>query len=194
MIHRHPETVGHYFDNQTGYIILLFANKMKQPIVFYGVFVVVRFLSVAQAWTTTTTTTRRRLSWVLAATVAPPTESTSSTVGGGDDKYKQAVLQTMSELQQESNQYAEMFGLDSTEAAFYALFGALSRVIPLGLSGQPVCLRRQEIVDAQLATTALDGYFTMHDLEKAVNDDFLDAARGSTDNRQGWKVRNLLAL
>jgi hypothetical protein len=33
-----------------------------------------------------------------------------------------------------------------------------------------------------------DNFFTMRDLEKAVTDDFLDAARGSTDNRKGWKV------
>ncbi len=33
-----------------------------------------------------------------------------------------------------------------------------------------------------------DGFFTFDDLVKALEDDFLDADRGSTDNRKGWKV------
>ena len=35
---------------------------------------------------------------------------------------------------------------------------------------------------------AFEGFFTFDDLAQAVEDDFLDANRGSTDNRQGWKV------
>ena len=32
------------------------------------------------------------------------------------------------------------------------------------------------------------GFFTFEDLKKALEDDFLDADRGSTDNRKGWNV------
>ena len=35
------------------------------------------------------------------------------------------------------------------------------------------------------------GYFTMEDLETAVEEDFLDAARGSTDNRKGWQITDV---
>jgi hypothetical protein len=45
-------------------------------------------------------------------------------------------------------------------------------------------LRKEE-----LPSVSLQGFFTMQHLEKALEDDFLDAARGSTDNRKGWKVR-----
>jgi hypothetical protein len=89
-------------------------------------------------------------------------------------------------------QWANQLGLDETspEVAFYSLFLAIRQCAKLGVrDGQPFCLRRKDflkVLDAQDSPFA--GFFTMEDLAKAVVDDFLDAARGSTDNRKGWKV------
>ena len=126
----------------------------------------------------------------------------------------------MSSLRNEALDYAARFDLSSMyEATVYALFQALRlEQVPLGLQGQPILWRRDEIEKAMRrrsmsplaagddTTTAEEDttlsssspwrsagghFFTMQDLEQAVTDDFLDAARGSTDNRKGWKVRKL---
>lgn len=68
---------------------------------------------------------------------------------------------------------------------FFALFHAIkSSGIALGLRGTPMVFRKEE-----LPIHNFEQFFTMKDLAKAVEDDFLDAAKGSTDNRKGWKVR-----
>ena len=125
------------------------------------------------------------------ATVAPVEPFASSV---DSNPYKPAVLQAIEAMQDEAVQYAEMFGLEASEAAFYALFSALTQTVPIGVPGQPVHLLKDEIGKAlggnsDNNNSPFAGYFTMKDLEKALEDDFLDAARGSTDNRQGWKVR-----
>lgn len=102
----------------------------------------------------------------------------------------QKVLDCMSSIRHDANQYAESFGLTCAEAAFYALFRAIRNVpVPLNLYGEPFMLRHNDVETAFGQPTGWIGFFTMSDLEKAVSDDFLDAARGSTDNRKGWKVR-----
>ena len=53
----------------------------------------------------------------------------------------------------------------------------------------PFVLRHNEIQQALGQETQWPGFFRVTDLEKALDDDFLDAARGSTDNRKGWQVR-----
>mmetsp|Transcript_43072 Transcript_43072/g.48753 ORF Transcript_43072/g.48753 Transcript_43072/m.48753 type:complete len:821 (-) Transcript_43072:44-2506(-) len=85
-----------------------------------------------------------------------------------------------------------------------------SNTIGFGLSSHPFVLRKQELEKAMLPVSDLsdsssssnksksksktskfvlfDGAYTMRDLEQAVEDDFLDASRGSTDNRKGWKI------
>lgn len=146
-----------------------------------------RLLFSAHAWTTTSIPTRPTT--VRAATVAPVEPSASSV---DNNPYKPTVLQTIEAMQDEATQYAEMFGLEASEAAFYALFSALAHTVPFGVPGQPVHLVKDEIAKAlggDNKNSPFAGYFTMKDLEKALEDDFLDAARGSTDNRQGWKVR-----
>jgi hypothetical protein len=100
----------------------------------------------------------------------------------------EAVLSAMESVRDEANQFAEMFGLTTADAAFYALFSAIVKApAPLGLKGKPFVLRHDQVVEALHQDSAWPGFFTMTDLEKAVNDDFLDAALGSTDNRKGWK-------
>lgn len=100
--------------------------------------------------------------------------------------YAQHVLDKMADFREESEQYAESFGLSAPEAGLYALFSAIRSECKLGLYGTPFILRREEI--EAVMSTEWAGFFTMKDLEKAILDDFLDAARGSTDANKGWKI------
>jgi len=106
--------------------------------------------------------------------------------------------------------HAEMFGLDEsdneeeriqTSAGMFALLDAIKHTLGtdggLGLSGYPLVMRKDELeramaVDGETSSTStpivFDKSFTMKDLEKALEDDFLDASRGSTDNRKGWSI------
>ena len=95
----------------------------------------------------------------------------------------------MQEYQSEAQQWSQDFGFSENDGVgeFYSLFRAIRQLNPLGLTGQPFVLRHDELVG--LASFA--GYFTFDDLAQALQDDFLDAGRGSTDNRKGWKVRTL---
>ena len=101
-----------------------------------------------------------------------------------------------------AKEYAEMFGLSYSDAGFYAMFDAIRQSgIALGVKGQPFVLRNEDICKSLEETrkgmegteedieSPFAGFFTIDDLAKATEDDFLDAARGSTDNRKGWKVR-----
>jgi len=96
----------------------------------------------------------------------------------------------MQSLVPELNEYAASFGLGPAEAAFYNLVASLRRTpVPLGLKGTPFCLRHDVLAKSVGQDSGFPGFFTMTDLEKAGPDDFLDAARGATDNRKGWQVR-----
>jgi len=104
-------------------------------------------------------------------------------------------------------EHAEMFGLDEsdkeeeklqTSAAMFALLDAIKHTLGadggLGLSGHPFVLRKAEIErvimedEESSSTTIFDKFFTIGELKLALEDDFLDAQRGSTDNRKGWSV------
>lgn len=102
-------------------------------------------------------------------------------------------------------EHAEMFGLDESEneneslqtsAGMFALLDAIKHTLVadegLGLFGYPLVLRKAEIERAmgteETTTTLFESSFTMKDLEKALEVDFLDASRGSTDNRKGWNI------
>ena len=126
----------------------------------------------------------------LPATIAPISDSSASTVS--PDELSQRILETISSLQEESKKYAgSMVGFTAADASFYALFAAIRHCpdCTLGLLGTPFLLRHDETCQALgMDTTTWPGFFCMNDLEKAVQDDFLDAARGSTDNRKGWQV------
>jgi hypothetical protein len=118
----------------------------------------------------------------------------SATVDGtntAESIVKSIVLEKMSAGVSESKEYAEMFGLGDTDAGLYAFFDAIRQSgMALALKGQPFVLRNEEIVEALAGQSVFEGFFTMKDMEEALEDDFLDAARGPTDNRKGWKVRD----
>jgi hypothetical protein len=110
-------------------------------------------------------------------------------------------------------EYAETFGLDEdnenddvddntkveqyTSAGLYALLDSIKTTLPdrLGLSGHPFLLRKNKLESSMIDETPnsmiqlFDGFYTMNDLEQALSDDFLDASRGSTDNRKGWSIQ-----
>jgi hypothetical protein len=96
-----------------------------------------------------------------------------------------ALLECMS-TSPDPQEWADMFGFGSSERAFYALFEGIKKSIPIGLRGKPFVLRRDQVQKA--VGVSFGGFFNYQDLERAVNDDFLDAGRGTTDNRKGWKV------
>lgn len=126
--------------------------------------------------------TTHKSPWQRHATVEDTAASTAS--------LNNVVLSSMESVKGSSFEYADMFGLGAPEATCFAIFSAIrSAPIPLGLLGKPFVLRHDEITAALGQESQLPGFFTIEDLEKAVEDDFLDAARGSTDNRAGWKVR-----
>ena len=114
---------------------------------------------------------------------------------GGQGSVAASVLKCMADCVNEANEYAESFGLGPAEAAFYAYFTGIRKTsentVLLGLKGKPFVLRHDDIVHSIGQNSGWPGFFTDNDLEKAVNDDFLDAARGSTDNRKGWKISDV---
>jgi hypothetical protein len=102
---------------------------------------------------------------------------------------EEQVLDGMSSSKEAAKEWSDMFGLQEEEAAFYALVQAIRESVPLGLRGRPFCLRDEEICKA--VGQSFGGFFTKDDLQKAIEDDFLDADRGSTDNRKGWRVASV---
>lgn len=97
-----------------------------------------------------------------------------------------ALLESM-KTSEGAQQWAEMFDLSDDDKRFYSLFEGIRKEILIGLKGKPFVLKKSDVEGA--IGKSFEGFFTFDDLEKAVNDDFLDAGRGTTDNRKGWKVR-----
>lgn len=135
---------------------------------------VIRPMVIRPTFSTTTTTT------TLAATRndADPTTTTTTTPALDNGLIiKAAVLAAW----KDDSTYVQQMDVPK---GFYALFHAIkSSGIALGLKGSPMVFRKEEL------PVNFEQFFTMKDLAKAVEDDFLDAAKGSTDNRKGWKVR-----
>lgn len=139
-----------------------------------------------------------RVALVSSFGVTPATRRSSSLAvwaavqEGASLSSEQVMLEEMKKLRSESDGYARMFGLSSAEAAFYAFFASLRTAsVPLGLKGKPFVLRKAEIENIFGLETSWAGFFTVQDVKKACEDDFLDAARGSTDNRKGWKITDV---
>ncbi len=110
-----------------------------------------------------------------------------------DSGLDEGILSRITDATQESKQWAEDFDLsDESGAAFFALFSGIRSSAALGLKGKPFHLKSSDVLKAMESsddeTGAFSGFFTFDDLTKALEEDFLDADRGSTDNRQGWKV------
>jgi hypothetical protein len=83
--------------------------------------------------------------------------------------------------------------------SFYALFRGI-RDAPEG-SSTPFFIQNDQVQTALLqnnkeddddpTTSSFAGFYTMDSLAQSLQDEFLDASRGSTDNRKGWKVSSL---
>jgi hypothetical protein len=74
----------------------------------------------------------------------------------------------MESLRDEANEYADMFGLTTADAAFYALFKSIIKEAPLGPKSEPFVLRHEQVVTALQQESTWPGFFTIKDLEKAV--------------------------
>jgi hypothetical protein len=142
---------------------------------------------------------RRRWTRVESSSLSStsPTDVSSSTTSLSSMKEK--VLHAISHVNDDAKQYTTMFDLSDAATTFYSLFAAIRSIpVPLGMYGTPFILRHDEIQTAMGGiSTHIRQYYTMKDLQTALEDDFLDASRGSTDNRKGWQVRyfkNLLVL
>ncbi|KAL7459211.1 hypothetical protein ACHAWC_011004 [Mediolabrus comicus] len=110
---------------------------------------------------------------------------------------------------EEGNKWANEFGFaeegeEAAEGAFYSIFRAIRHVDAetngvscesnngeklLGLSGTPFYIPGYVLAKAEgkHKNTFCDFFHFPH-LAKALEEDFLDAQRGSTDNRKGWQV------
>ena len=105
------------------------------------------------------------------------------------DVIKGIVLEQLASGAGAAREYSDAFGFSRTETGLYGLFQAMrTSGMAFGLKGLPFVLRKAEIERALDEKEIFDGFFTIDDLEKALEDDFLDASRGSTDNRKGWKI------
>eukprot|EP00586_Coscinodiscus_wailesii_P020750 CAMPEP_0172515860 /NCGR_PEP_ID=MMETSP1066-20121228/271500_1 /TAXON_ID=671091 /ORGANISM="Coscinodiscus wailesii, Strain CCMP2513" /LENGTH=341 /DNA_ID=CAMNT_0013297087 /DNA_START=341 /DNA_END=1363 /DNA_ORIENTATION=+ len=160
------------------------------------------FIGYCRIGTGRVSSTRRYLT-----TVTPPSspdkdvdETTARSAAAVDDVAGSLSKLVLSEMTASTaaagKEYAASFDFAATEATMYALFLAMRRSkVPMGFKGHPFVLRREEIVRAMGFESdeevCFDGCFTLKDFEKAVEDDFLDASRGSTDNRKGWKITNV---
>lgn len=108
------------------------------------------------------------------------------------------ILSRITDATTESKNWAESFDLTSESgAAFHALFSGIRSSANLGLRGKPFHLKSNDVLKAMGELeggnmNAFDGFFTFDDLAHALEADFLDADRGSTDNRKGWKVSTVV--
>ena len=150
----------------------------------------------------------------LYATIADETTDSSSSSSeeespsssSSNNMLEMIMLEQLKNVASNAKEYADMFGLSYSDAGFYAIFDAIRQSgISLGLKGQPFVLRNVDLCnslqdirmeelenendDSENNSSPFAKFFTIDDLAKATEDDFLDAARGSTDNRKGWKVR-----
>lgn len=122
---------------------------------------------------------------------------------------EQFITQYQQSLE-EGNKWANEFGFaeegeEAPEGAFYAIFRAIRQVDAetnnsdgggsnggeklLGLSGTPFYVPGYVLAKAESKhKNAFCDFFHFPHLAKALEEDFLDAQRGSTDNRKGWQV------
>lgn len=171
-----------------------FSQKVMKRTILQFFFVLPVLLGCAFSPVRFGSTRRTRFTTESSATLAPPQD----TINVSNEQSKN-VLESLSSLSKESSEYAREFGLSQTEAAVYAVFQAIRKAnTPLGLKGEPFVLRRDDILKAlnlESSAAPFDHFFTLADFAKAVEDDFLDAARGSTKTStttKGWQVRQTM--
>ncbi len=105
----------------------------------------------------------------------------------------------------EGHQWAKEFGFSdddddsqtAPEGSFFAIFRAIQKLDSsvesceklLGLNGTPFYIPAKILAGKEGGQkNAFSNYFHFRDLALALEEDFLDAQRGSTDNRKGWQV------
>lgn len=106
----------------------------------------------------------------------------------------------------EGRQWAHEFGFNEGEGSFYAIFRAIrsmdsnnsaepeeERIKLMGLTGKPFYVSQLALVEENASdnegmTKLSDFKFHFSHLATALEEDFLDATVGSTDNRKGWQV------
>jgi len=107
---------------------------------------------------------------------------------------------------QEGHKWAKEFGFSddddgsqssSPEGSFFAIFRAIQKMDSavesgeklLGLNGTPFYVPAKLLAGEEgHEKNAFSNYFHFGNLALALEEDFLDAQRGSTDNRKGWQV------
>jgi len=124
-------------------------------------------------------------------------EESSSATKSSSELLDNTILPRISSAAAESQQWGLDFDLVE-ESPFHSLFSGIRSSAALGLKGRPFYVKQNDIVSAMEKGTIVEGdsngsspfagYFTFDDLAQALQDDFLDANRGTTDNRKGWKV------
>ena len=130
----------------------------------------------------------------MKATVESSSSETDGAAAIASSAVASMVLDQLSSLKEPAQEYAETFGLDeASTVGFYGLFSAMRKSgMAWGFYGVPFVLKAEDIQKSlSVETSPFAGFFTMTELEQALSDDFLDAARGSTDNRKGWKVTSV---
>ena len=146
------------------------------------------------------TETRQQLQQLHASTTNTTDDSSSTqqqrrrpdTITKQSEELANQLIQTMNEeSMKRGKEYASSFDLDEVSAGLFTLMDAIridsnkETSSLLGVQGYPFVLRKKDLTSVGLDA---QNFFTMSTLEKAVQDDFLDAARGSTDNRKGWQI------
>lgn len=147
--------------------------------------------SSERAFFVTQKSLQRNLSHRRYATIEEGKEVSAQVKNSLSNEVSNEVVNKIRELSTESKNWGEAFGYsDTAETTFYGLFSGIRSGASMGLKGKPFYLKQKEVIDAMGGDVApFSGYFTLDHLEQAVHDDFLDATRGSTDNRKGWQVR-----
>merc|ERR1711957_762429 len=123
------------------------------------------------------------------SSAAAKTESSSSSSSSsGQHELDEEIIKLISSTAEDSKQWGTDFDLVE-ESPFYNIFSAVRSSSVFGPKGRPFYFSRNDI-DSVMADSAngFAGYFTFDDMAKALTDDFLDASRGTADNRKGWKV------
>lgn len=143
-------------------------------------------------------TKRRHFSSALSASLQPQSNTLHDTTSGGLDH---DILSRIADAAASSGEWARDFDLVSESGAlFHALFSGIRSSAALGIKGKPFYLKSEEVMRVisdkddggnDSERLGFDGFFIFDDLAKALQDDFLDASRGSTDVRQGWKVTSV---
>ena len=169
--------VGRLLVTSMAAIVLLVAFLLTIPTEAFGVTHTLKRSSSHQATTVLHTSTTDQ-----------DASSLSSSIEDCEDPctaLSQHMIQILPRYVADAQTYATSMDLPLACQSIFQFFTALKsqQQDVLGMTGRPFCIRNHQW------PSHCDGFFTIADLEQAVMDDFLDAARGSTDNRKGWTVR-----